>query len=254
MGLHAPDRSSLYEPFVGAVPKGGYDSLDRLLQYQRGTLASTGGFNDAGGGSITTAIGVPNTDTQRTYDLDGLGNWRNTTFTPQTSGTPTLQTEVRQHNGLNQITRLQNPLASDPLINPTYDTNGNLTYDGTRTNTWDALNRLTDVTGTLPAGHYFYDALNRRIRRTVGGAPTDCVYSGWQCVEDRDVSDSPSVQYLWGIYLDEIIQQMNIAAINGFAAARYSTPCRTSCIAPPAWRTPRARSWRPTTPTPTATR
>ncbi len=32
--LHAPDRSSLYEPFVGAVPKGGYDSLDRLLQYR----------------------------------------------------------------------------------------------------------------------------------------------------------------------------------------------------------------------------
>ncbi len=167
--LHAPDRSSLYEPFVGAVPKGGYDSLDRLLQYQRGTLASTGGFDDAGGGSITTAIGVPNTDTQRTYDLDGLGNWRNTTFTPQTSGTPTLQTEIRQHNGLNQITRLQNPLASE-LINPTYDKNGNLTYDGTRTNTWDALNRLTNVTGTLPAAHYFYDALDRRIRKTVGGA------------------------------------------------------------------------------------
>ncbi len=220
--LHAPDRSSLYEPFIGAVPQGGYDSLDRLLQYQRGTLASTGGFNDAGGGSITTAIGVPHTDTQRTYDLDGLGNWRQTAFTPVpvSPSPPTAQTEVRQHNGLNQITRLQNPLASE-LINPTYDKNGNLTADGAATYSWDALNRLV---GAGSVAQYVYDALNRRIRKTVSGAVTDCVYSGWQCVEDRDVSNSPSVQYLWGIYLDEIIQQMNIAAINGFAAGALLYP------------------------------
>ncbi len=54
--------------------------------------------------------------------------------------------------------------------------------------------------------------------------PTDCVYSGWQCVEERNVSDSPTVQYLWGIYLDEIIQQKNIAAINGFAAGAVLYP------------------------------
>jgi hypothetical protein len=56
------DRSSLYPA---------YDSMDHLLNYQRGILAT-------GGATVTTPIALPNTDTTRTYNLDGLGNWRNT--------------------------------------------------------------------------------------------------------------------------------------------------------------------------------
>ena len=123
------------------------------------------------------------------------------------------QTEVRQHNALNQITRLQNPAATDPLISPTYDGSGNLTNDGTLGYTWDALNRLVAAGSSA---HYVYDALDRRIRKTVSGVVTDCLYSGWQCVEDRDVSNNPSVQYVWGIYLDELVQQKNVAALNNF--------------------------------------
>ena len=144
--LHAENRSHLYEPFdANQVPQGGYDSLDRLRLYQRGNLASTGGFNNAGGGSITTPIALPGTDNSRTYELDGAGNWRRTVFTPEAS--PSSQTEVRQHNGLNQITRIQNAAAQTNL---SYDgtaghSNGNLGNDGTRTYTWDALNRLLQV-------------------------------------------------------------------------------------------------------------
>lgn len=85
-------------------------------------------------------------------------------------------------------------------------------------------------------GEYHYDALNRRIRKNVGGVVTDCLYFGWQCVEDRDSSNNPSVQYLWGIYLDELIQQKNIADINGFGANALLYPlqdllCRTTGLA-----------------------
>jgi len=59
--LHAESRSSLYEPFDDQTPLGGYDSLDRLRQYQRGVLSSTGGQGNAGGGSITTPISLPGT-------------------------------------------------------------------------------------------------------------------------------------------------------------------------------------------------
>jgi len=65
--LHAESRSHLYPA---------YDSPDRLLQYQRGVLAT-------GGASITTPITLPNTDSQRSYALDGLGNWNNTAYTPE---------------------------------------------------------------------------------------------------------------------------------------------------------------------------
>ena len=232
--LHAENRSHLYEPFdANQVPQGGYDSIDRLRQYQRGNLASTGGFNNAGGGSIATPIALPGTDNSRTYDLDGVGNWRRTVFTPEAS--PASQTEVRQHNGLNQITRVQNGASQTNL---SYDgtsgnSNGNLENDGTRTYTWDALNRLVQVNlasnGALLA-QYAYDALNRRIRKVVSGGglsgdipngTTDFLYLGWQCIEEHDGSDNPTAQYVWGRYLDEIIQQQLLVALNGFSAGAF---------------------------------
>ncbi len=145
--LHAENRSNLYEPFdpTTNLPQGGYDSLDRLCQYQRGTLAATGGFNNAGGGAVATPISLANTFAARSYVLDGLGNWRQTVFTPE--GTSTAQSEVRQHNGLNEITRRQNGATQTNL---SYDgvtghSNGNLANDGTLSYTWDALNRLVQV-------------------------------------------------------------------------------------------------------------
>jgi hypothetical protein len=229
--LHAENRSHLYEPFDATtnLAEGGYDSLDRLRQYKRGTLASTGGDGGNGGGSIATAITLPNTDLTRTYDLDGLGNWRNTTFTPEGGS---LTAEVRQHNGLNQITRYKQGASAPVLLS--YDgtpgkSNGNLAGDGTYIYTYDALNRMVEIdsaSGDEPElFDYFYDALNRRIRKHIlgdSGSTTDYVYSGWRCIEDRNPvaegGDAPVVQYLWGIYLDEIIQLMPVIAINGFTA------------------------------------
>jgi len=224
--LHAPSRSHLYEPLdANGNAEGGYDSLDRLLQYQRGTLAS-------GGGSISSAITLSGTDALRTYELDGLGNWRRTGFT-QVSGSP--QTEVRQHNGLNQITRTQNGATQTNL---SYDgaagaSNGNLKNEGTRTYAWDALNRLVQVNRVSDGaviGQYVYDALSRRIRRVVsngglsGDIPngtTDFLYAGQQCVEERDGSNTPTMQYVWGIYVDEIIQQNLLVGLNGFSAGVF---------------------------------
>ncbi len=216
--LHAEDRSSLYEPYdSNQIPQGGYDSLDRLLQYQRGVLRPIGGDGGNGGGSIVTPIALPNTDQVRTYALDSLGNWRNTVFTPE-GGSP--QTETRQHNGLNEITRISNPTISE-LANPSYDLNGNLTNDGTFSYVWDALNRLVAVNnGEEAVGGYYYDALNRRIRKTVGSTNTDFIYSGWRCFEDRNPNggeesstDTPIIQYLWGIYLDEVLQITTLVPI-----------------------------------------
>ncbi len=220
-------------------PPTGYDSLDRLRQYQRGILAP-------GGGSIVTPITLPNARTQQTYDLDGLGNWKKTQYDPVGG---VLTTEQRQHNKLNQITRTK---VDSTQIGFTYDKNGNLLNDGIRKYEYDAFNRLVNVykdpNGT-PGGSggsggptliatYTYDALNRRIRKVVsnggesGNVPdgvTDYIYSGSRCVEERTScasgggdgngggngggsEDTPTKQYVWGIYLDELIQQRHIAA------------------------------------------
>lgn len=228
--LHAEARSHLYQPFdaTGAV-EGGYDSIDRLRQYQRGVLSSTGGFGGQGGGSVTTPITLPNTDSFRGYDLDGLGNWHTTDFTP-VGGSDT--TDLRQHNKLNQITTRK--INTDPKFPFTYDLNGNSIDDGVRLYAWDALNRLKEVrrkSDNFLIATYTYDARDFCIKKmisngglsgTIPNGPTDFIYnSDWQCIEERNSVDATQKQYIWGIYIDECIQLNLLIAINGKPAGDY---------------------------------
>ena len=227
--LHAEERDNLYQPVDNsgniASPTPGYDSINRLLQYQRGILNSTGGYQGNGGGSITAAITLPNTDQSRNYTLDGLGNWRATGFTP-VGGSQT--TDQRNHNYVNEIT--QRTVGTGSQVVFQYDgksgaSNGNLTNDGTLIYAYDALNRLIQVNrvsdGSVIAT-YLYDAMGRRVRKTVsnggltGNVPdgtTDYVYMGNQVVEERNLSNAAIRQYVWGTYADECIQLTTLAAL-----------------------------------------
>ena len=100
--------------------------------------------------------------------------------------------------------------------------NGNITDDGTRLYAYDAFNRVIQVRGKsdgLLVATYTYDALGRRIRKVISntGLPgtlsndtIDYLYNGVQCVEERDGSDNEIRQYVWGRYVDELIQQREI--------------------------------------------
>jgi len=227
--LQAEERDNLYQP-VGsngniASPTPGYDSVNRLLQYQRGTLSSSGGYENAGGGSVTTAITLPNTDANRTYNLDGLGNWKTSMYTP-VAGSST--TDQRNHNYVNEIT--QRTLTGGSPVMFQFDgatgaSNGNLKNDGTLIYAYDALNRpiqINRVSDGLVIATYLYDAMNRRVRKTItngglsGNIPdgtTDYVWSGWQVVEERDYSNAPIRQYVWGTYIDELVQITTLATL-----------------------------------------
>ena len=68
-------------------------------------------------------------------------------------------------NSLNQYTAVG-------AITPTYDTNGNLTSDGTYTLGYDAENRLVSASGAGNTAAYTFDAQGRRKTRTVNGTTT----------------------------------------------------------------------------------
>ncbi len=225
--LQTEERDNLYQPVSStgnvASPTPGYDSVNRLLQYQRGTLNSTGGYQLAGGGSVTAAITLPNTDQSRTYNLDGLGNWKTSTFTPVGGS---QSTDQRSHNYVNEIT--QRTLTGGSAVAFQYDgktggSNGNLKNDGTLIYAYDALNRLIQVNrvsdGLIIAT---YDAMNRRVRKTIfnggltGSIPngtTDYIWQGWQCMEERNSSNAPIRQYIWGTYIDECIQLTTVTIL-----------------------------------------
>jgi RHS repeat-associated protein len=217
--LQVESRSRLYQPFSYGDPQGGFDSINRLLIEQRGTLSSTGGYMGNGGGSVSTAITLPNTNTVDDWTLDGLGNWQELDYTPVGGS---ASTDDRNHNKLNEIT--QRTINGGTPITFSYDgssgtSNGNLANDGTLIYAYDALNRLIQVNrvsdGTVIA-NYSYDALNRRVMRAVsngglsGDLPTETLYQAWfgqQLMQERRSSDNDRTRYyLWGNYIDELIQ------------------------------------------------
>ena len=144
--MHAESRSHLYEPVTNGSPTGGYDSVDRLRQYQRGVLSTDGGSGNLGGGSIVTPITLPNTEKLRTYDLDDTGNWRRTSYVPEGTSSTTL--ELRQHNGLNEINWIRIASTITPFL---YDNSGNLLDDGIRTYTWDGCTACSRLPGNQVA-------------------------------------------------------------------------------------------------------
>ncbi|MGC8561551.1 MAG: hypothetical protein ACP5O1_12895, partial [Phycisphaerae bacterium] len=145
-----------------------------------------------GGGSITAPNALPGTNTQEKWNLDGLGNWRATGFMP-VGGSST--TDQRNHNYVNEIT--QRTLTGGSPVMFQYDgatgaSNGNLKNDGTLIYAYDALNRpiqINRVSDGLVIASYVYDAINRRMRKTIlnggltGSVPnstTDYIWSGGQ--------------------------------------------------------------------------
>ncbi|PYN96665.1 MAG: hypothetical protein DMD91_20655 [Candidatus Rokuibacteriota bacterium] len=164
-------RTTLTLP-SGVTTQYGYDSASRLTSLTY-TLAAT-------------VLG----DLQYTYDAAGNrsqvgGAWART-------GLPQPLTGASYNANNEQII-----FGSQVL---TYDLNGNLTSDGTSTYTWDARNRLTSITGPVPA-NFVYDATGRRARKIINGTVTDFLYDGVNPMQE--LSGAAVVSLLTGRGIDE---------------------------------------------------
>jgi RHS repeat-associated protein len=116
-----------------------YDQLNRLA-----TMSGTGG----------SCTGL-----SWTYDA-----WGNRTDQSYTGGTCNTS-----HLGFDPYNRLNSPSGF------TYDAAGNLLGDGTYTYSYDAEERLISV-GGLSSASYVYDAMGRRVQRTVGSSSAYYLY------------------------------------------------------------------------------
>jgi YD repeat-containing protein len=82
-----------------------------------------------------------------------------------------------------------------------YDANGNLTNDASKTYTWNARDELDGLSGTVSAS-FAYDGLGRRRSRTVNGTATAWVYDGRNAIQEL-VGVTPSAGLLTGLTVDE---------------------------------------------------
>ncbi|MCL4852622.1 MAG: RHS repeat-associated core domain-containing protein, partial [Bryobacteraceae bacterium] len=163
---------------------GGYDLLNRLTDFQRGTL-------NAGNDTIATA------SREQVWDLDALGNWDSLASDGGTA-------QTRTHNAQNQVTGVNGQTS------PTFDNNGNTTTDETgKKFKFDAWNRLRDVRDASNnlLETVTHDALNRRIELAPQSGTVRALYysAEWQVVEERE-SGVAVVQNVWSpVYVDALI-------------------------------------------------
>ena len=177
--LHAPGESEVYT----------YDSAYRLIGFERGAL------NAAGDAVETPSANAP---AQSQWVLDGVGNWT------QVDG------ETREHSSFNEVLSRTGD-AAEALA---YDDNGNLVEDGQFRYAWDYQNRLRKVTRTgdgAVVARYWYDALNRRIRKFVTGSGalngvTQYYLEGARVLEERSGIGDVNQQYVYGGGIDEALE------------------------------------------------
>jgi RHS repeat-associated protein len=133
-----------------------------------------------------------------------------------------LDIEAIEGANTDNITRKQ--LVPAASLTPTYDADGNLTFDGYQDFTWDAENRLTSIEvrdALVPAGapkyriEFSYDYSGRRIAtRLYGGGAgnwtlaneTKYIYDGWNVIAEFSGTGLISKSYLWGLDLSGSLQ------------------------------------------------
>jgi RHS repeat-associated protein len=90
-------------------------------------------------------------------------------------------------------------------VSQTFDANGNLLTQtdsaGTTTYTWDSRNRLVSISGPSINANFAYDALGRRISKTLNGQATTFHNDGADIV--REVGGAGEASYLRTLAIDE---------------------------------------------------
>jgi YD repeat-containing protein len=150
----------------------GYDSRGRLTSENNQVLI---------GGVTSTKTGTYQYDLSNNLQ-GGVGGWT--------------------YNSNNQLTAAP-PMGGLPgATGLTYDSAGNLTAANGMGFTYDALEEMTQATGTLQGTvTYTYDVLGRRASKTASGVTTNFLYDGDDIIAEATgagVGAAISASYVWG--------------------------------------------------------
>lgn len=156
-----------------------YDAVNQLIGFKKGVM--------------TTGVEIPNPMRQIQYVLDAVGN--------HSSVTEDGQTTTYTANSRNAYSAVSGASS----YTPHYDANGNLAQDDHHTYTYDFDNHLINVDNGNTAT-YTYDALGRRIRKQIGSTVVNYYYAGDQIIEERNIDNTVTATYLYGIGVDDILQ------------------------------------------------
>ncbi len=148
-----PAGNRLSEQIDDAVTSWTYDSLNRLVtQTPGGWLKVRGQLNETGTVSVNGAPALVSAANL----FEGLAQVN--------AGTTVFTITAADLTGNTATARYEVDTAGAAKVF-TFDANGNLTSDGTRTFEWDARNQLVAVTVGTHRSEFTYEGLQRRVRQ-----------------------------------------------------------------------------------------
>ncbi len=177
-----------------------YDDLSRrtTVTLGNGTVTSYGYTSQGNLATLTHNLGGTAQDNTWTYTRNQAQEiaahaWSNDSYqwTGYRNGTRNYTA-----NGLNQYTAA----AGASLA---YDSNGNLSGDGTWTYGYDSENRLRSAASAARSATLAYDALGRLRQSAIGGSTTNLLYAGTQLVAEYDAAGTLLRRYVHGENADE---------------------------------------------------
>ena len=174
-----------------------YDSLSRqtILTYNNGTSIDYSYSND--NRLINSDHHFNGGIASFSYGYDIVGNQTSlTTSDVSFDYTPVADADISFiTNNLNQYTSVDG-------VSYSYDTNGNLTSDGTNAYTYDLENLLISVTTPANVVTYTYNSFGQRIGKEVNGVMTSYLYEGLHVLIEYDNNDNLVKRYIYGPGLD----------------------------------------------------
>ncbi len=182
----------------------GYDGMQRLKSFNRGTLVEAGGQ--------LSALSL-----RQNWQLDATGNWTGFQNFDQTGATPALD-QQRTSDTFNEITEISATVGAT-WVTPEYDRNGNMIVmpqpaapTSSFSATYDAWNRLISLSllDGASAAQYAYDGQNWQIYSSDNAFTNFEQYysASWQLLEKQGVGpgDLTTYQFAWGLrYIDDLI-------------------------------------------------
>jgi RHS repeat-associated protein len=199
-----PAGNRTAEQIDDVVTGASHDNMNRLVSQQPGGALLFGGTVSE---PATVTVGGRPATVSPTNQFSGT--------VPVPSGTSQVAVQATDPSG-NVRTNTYQVSQAGSSKSFTYDPNGNLTGDGTKTYEWDAENRLTRVcTGACQPGtdppnmlaRFTYDGNGRRASKTAGGVTTTYVYDGAQFLEERPSAGS-SKRFVYGLGIDRPLAQI----------------------------------------------
>jgi RHS repeat-associated protein len=194
-----------------------YDTMNRLASKQPGgVLRFQGSLNEA----ATVRVGGTPASVSPTNTFTGTATVG--------SGTTNVVVEATDPSG-NTRTNTYQVNQTGASTSFSYDANGNLTGDATKTYEWDAANRLVAVKqGGSTLASFVYDGLGRRVQKVAAGVTRTYLYDGEDIVEER-LSSGGTVKYVHGLGIDEpLAHQDGSGAVSYYLADHLGSIVQTT--------------------------